>query len=410
MRATHVHLNTVSGRTRHLPRLVMTPVVALAVIIMTDAPSAQAQTFDNGGFEQQLSARERLCIRLERQLVAENQRRTNGREALPGLRAERRVAARDFRRAELRLERGNCYDQFLFSRTLRRSRRCLKLGRELNGSERRLQAIEREIDAIRSSRRGDGGRRRARLMRELARNGCGEVYQQQARRQRPRSRGFDPFGALFGRDTGGGFFGNGDNNDFYDNAPRDLRPETGIIADATYRTMCVRLCDGYYFPVSYQTLPSRFGVDQNACSQRCAAPADLYVYRNPGGEVEQMISTRGLPYTELETAFKYRKQVIEGCSCSQALYDPEKVALQAELEAQGGTAEAQPKPKLEDYVNPHGPGPVTPPSDVPVPSETGASEGAGQTTQAPAATLGNQGQTTTTGSETRVAKTTNSTE
>jgi hypothetical protein len=33
----------------------------------------------------------------------------------------------------------------------------------------------------------------------------------------------------------------------------------------TFRTVCVRTCDGYYFPISYSTVPNRFTDDQNTC-------------------------------------------------------------------------------------------------------------------------------------------------
>jgi hypothetical protein len=41
--------------------------------------------------------------------------------------------------------------------------------------------------------------------------------------------------------------------------------------------MCVRLCDGFYFPVSFSTLGSRFPEDEAKCKDQCAAPAELFV-------------------------------------------------------------------------------------------------------------------------------------
>src|SRR5690606_29512315 len=32
----------------------------------------------------------------------------------------------------------------------------------------------------------------------------------------------------------------------------------------TYRTVCVRLCDGFFFPISFATTPDRFGADEAA--------------------------------------------------------------------------------------------------------------------------------------------------
>ena len=84
----------------------------------------------------------------------------------------------------------------------------------------------------------------------------------------------------------------------------------------TFRTVCVRTCDGYYFPISYSTVPSRFTDDQNTCQRLCpASEAVLYTYRNPGEDINQAMSASGQPYTALPNAFLYRRQFTSACSC-----------------------------------------------------------------------------------------------
>jgi hypothetical protein len=101
-------------------------------------------------------------------------------------------------------------------------------------------------------------------------------------------------------------------------------PQGGPQSYATYRTVCVRLCDGYYFPVSFSTLPNHFDRDDEACQARCAAPTELYFHQNPGGSIDQMVSRRTQqPYTSLRTAFRYRKEYVAGCSCKAAEYIPQ---------------------------------------------------------------------------------------
>ena len=96
---------------------------------------------------------------------------------------------------------------------------------------------------------------------------------------------------------------------------------------ATYRTVCVRLCDGYYFPISFSTLPNHFQRDAEACQSKCAAPAQLYYYQNPGGAVDQMQAFESNDkYTRLRTAFLYRKEFVSGCSCKQTEYVPQTPA------------------------------------------------------------------------------------
>ncbi len=85
----------------------------------------------------------------------------------------------------------------------------------------------------------------------------------------------------------------------------------------------MRLCDGYYFPISFATLQNHFQRDQDACQSRCAAPVELYYHQNPGGAVEQMVSFKSqAPYSSLKSAFKYRQQMVPGCSCKAADYVP----------------------------------------------------------------------------------------
>ena len=81
----------------------------------------------------------------------------------------------------------------------------------------------------------------------------------------------------------------------------------------------MRTCDGYYFPISYSTVPSRFADDDRACQRLCpASEVALYSYRNPGEDIEQAVSTTGQPYTALPNAFRYRKEFTPTCRCRKA--------------------------------------------------------------------------------------------
>jgi Protein of unknown function (DUF2865) len=86
----------------------------------------------------------------------------------------------------------------------------------------------------------------------------------------------------------------------------------------TFRTWCVRSCDGYYFPVSFSTTRDHFAADQAVCEQRCpGAEPQIYYHRNPGETPENMVSLEGSPYTELPAAFSYRNALNPSCSCSR---------------------------------------------------------------------------------------------
>jgi hypothetical protein len=110
------------------------------------------------------------------------------------------------------------------------------------------------------------------------------------------------FANLFG---GGAFspFGNG----YYSGSP---------YGGDTYRTVCVRSCDGFYFPISYSTTSDHFAADAQTCTAMCpAGNASLYVYHNPGEEADAMVSLTGTPYSALPTAFKYRTSYDSSCTC-----------------------------------------------------------------------------------------------
>jgi Protein of unknown function (DUF2865) len=85
----------------------------------------------------------------------------------------------------------------------------------------------------------------------------------------------------------------------------------------TYRTVCVRLCDGFFYPVSFATTRDNFDRDASACERTCGGPSDarLFTYRNPGGDIEDMEDLDGKPYKKLQTAFLFRTKYDAQCKC-----------------------------------------------------------------------------------------------
>ena len=110
--------------------------------------------------------------------------------------------------------------------------------------------------------------------------------------------------------------------------PGKLRNSTRSLSDTddedssrssgrTYRTMCVRLCDGYYWPINYAVTKDRFGHDAAACEQACGGPSEakLFVYRNPGSDIEDMEDLDGRAYKKLQKAFLFRTKYEPSCKC-----------------------------------------------------------------------------------------------
>lgn len=90
-----------------------------------------------------------------------------------------------------------------------------------------------------------------------------------------------------------------------------VRPDDG----GTYRTMCVRLCDGYFWPISFSVTKRDFARDNQLCERSCDSPAALHVYRNPGEEPENMVDLKGQPYAKLGVAFRFRVRYDAACKC-----------------------------------------------------------------------------------------------
>jgi Protein of unknown function (DUF2865) len=244
-------------------------------------------------------ARSPVCLQLEQRLVQETQNGGPSRDLLPMVEGQLRQIDQQYRQSSETLEK-SCYEYFLFSKTLRNTRKCVDLSREVDGLKRQRADLENQRSQLIAS---SGRSYTDEIVRELARNNCGSTYQQQARRSEQ-----NPYQSLWQEDSGTGGGGLGGS---FANLPY-----------ATYRTVCVRLCDGYYFPVSFSTLPNHFERDAEVCTSKCAAPTELFYYQNPGGSVEQMVGAQtNTPYSSMKTAFRYRKEFVQGCSCKAEEYN-----------------------------------------------------------------------------------------
>jgi hypothetical protein len=94
----------------------------------------------------------------------------------------------------------------------------------------------------------------------------------------------------------------------------------------TFRTLCVRLCDGFYFPISFATTRDRFVHDAAQCEKSCPARSRLFFYRNPGEAIENMVDLDGHRYRDLPTAFRYVTHYVANCTCNGNPWDPEAIA------------------------------------------------------------------------------------
>ncbi len=89
----------------------------------------------------------------------------------------------------------------------------------------------------------------------------------------------------------------------------------GVPVAGGTRTLCVRLCDGYYFPIEFDASSSRFDTDAAACQSMYAqdGQAELFVQAN-NDDVANATSLSGQRYADQPYAFFYRQNYVPACT------------------------------------------------------------------------------------------------
>jgi hypothetical protein len=236
-----------------------------------------------------------VCVRLEGQLAAFDRGTADPGRAAQIQQSQDAIAKKqaEIDRATAQAHKAGCAGSGFFALFSALSPQCGPITSQIQQMRGDLDRMTSDLQQLQSGTSGQADQRRA-LIGQLAQNSCGAQYTAAANSQGG-PQGF--FDALFGGGT-------------------IVNPNGDGAPNGTYHTVCVRSCDGYYFPVSYSTLPSHFAEDQLTCQRECpAADVALYSYRNPGESMDQAVSTAGQLYTALPTAFRYRTQLVSGCSC-----------------------------------------------------------------------------------------------
>jgi hypothetical protein len=89
--------------------------------------------------------------------------------------------------------------------------------------------------------------------------------------------------------------------------PGDPRPRAGYSGGG--QAYCVRTCDGRYFPITASDAQSRAA----SCNSFCPASDTRIVY---GSSIDNAATESGKPYSELPNAFRYRNELVAGCTCN----------------------------------------------------------------------------------------------
>jgi hypothetical protein len=89
---------------------------------------------------------------------------------------------------------------------------------------------------------------------------------------------------------------------------------------SSHRPVCVRLCDGFFFPASVPAGASNAASEEAACTGLCPdAPIALYYRPRGSDKIEDAISATGQPYSALPIALRFRSTQDNTCTCHRSL-------------------------------------------------------------------------------------------
>jgi hypothetical protein len=290
-----------------MPETLITPlfrwILASAALLGVSALSVDGWAQMNPGAPppppQQGAAVNPMCPRLEAQLASIDRGGGGGDPAKEEqIRRYQDAATKqqgELDRVTSQAKRMGCDSSGFFSLFSGQSAQCGPVNNQIQQMRANLDQITTSLERLRGGGFGGAERdnQRRSVLAALAQNNCGPQYANAAR-------GAGSFlENLFGNNNNPGPPG------------ADLGPQSG-----TFRTVCVRSCDGAYFPISFATVPGRFPDDEKTCKALCpAAEATLYSYRNPGEDMNSAVSINGQPYSSSPNAFRYRQEFNPSCGC-----------------------------------------------------------------------------------------------
>lgn len=232
---------------------------------------------------------------------------------------------------------------------------CAEIGDALVQAQEDREMITQERDRMLAERRqSSGSNNRQQIMAALDAQGCLDE-------QAPSITTIDPSQDPDMRGPGDPFEQPG----YSDYAPNPDMPMQGGL-----RTLCVRTCDGAFFPIASNATPLDFRAQAAQCERMCpGTQTELFYHALEGQESSDMVSAKtGQPYSSMPTAFAYRDKPSSerspSCSCNMAAYQnevkkqdqaPQSTALQNQssittIKPKGNEDSAKPAEELQNQT------------------------------------------------------------
>ena len=121
---------------------------------------------------------------------------------------------------------------------------------------------------------------------------------------------------------------------------------------ARVKALCVRQCDGGYFPITDDASSSTESLDHldQLCKAMCpGTEASLYT-TSSSGSIDTAVTPDGTPYTALPAAFKFQKSYDAACSCKPPHQSWVEALAGAEKLIQGDKGDVTVTQKLSDQM------------------------------------------------------------
>ncbi len=218
---------------------------------------------------------------------------------------------------------------------------CGEIGDALEQAQAERDMIADDRDRMLAAQRNDNAQgSRERILAALDAQGC---YDEQP----PSFTSTDPSPYPDMRDPNDGF---GEPNNDYAPSP-DMPMQGGL------RTLCVRTCDGAFFPISSDATPLDFREQAAQCERMCpGTQTELFYHAMEGQESEDMVSAKtGQPYASMPTAFAYRNNPASSrapsCSCKMTASSDPTTKPQENKQAPQSTA-LQSSPSVTTLTSP----------------------------------------------------------
>ena len=254
------------------------------------------------GFFTEANASSRMCRNLALELASVGKSSGNPTKYKNFAAAAKRQTL-ELRKTKRRFNNGNCKST--------RSSMCRQLRNAIPKMERNLSHLIKVRDASKPKRKS---RNRSTIRSEMLRHNCNSL--RVTKRNAPKKKIVQNV-KLAAKPTP--FL----KNDLPVPSGSRARGHFAANLSSGYRAVCVRTCDGYFFPISFLNNPAG-QKDQFACQAMCPqAEVQVYSHRLPEQEIEDMVDRYGNKYTDLTTAFEYIKpraiNAKKSCSCGKPL-------------------------------------------------------------------------------------------